>query len=72
MVFWPGSLVLRRVFENTIEVRVGKLQANWERPYVVIKARDSGTYYLQTLDNVPMLHPWNVTNLSNIINKSCL
>nr|CAN61063.1 hypothetical protein VITISV_004409 [Vitis vinifera] len=37
--------------------------ANWEWPYVVTKAGDSRTYHLQTLDNVPLLRPWNVCNL---------
>ncbi|RVW19590.1 Pol polyprotein [Vitis vinifera] len=34
-----GTLVLRRVFENTTEVGVVMLQANWEGPYVVTKSR---------------------------------
>ena len=62
-VFWIGTLVLRRVFNNTTEVGVVMLQANWEGPYVVAKVRDSGAYHLQTLDDVPLLHPWNVSNL---------
>ena len=61
--FWPESLVLRRVFENIIEVGVGKLQTNWEGPYVIIKAEYSKACRLQTLDDVPLLCPWNVINL---------
>ena len=30
--FKNGTLVLRKVFENTAEVGVGKFQANWEGP----------------------------------------
>ena len=56
-------MVLRIVFENTIEVGVEKFQANWEGPYVVTKAGDLGMYHLQTLDDVPLLCPWNVSNL---------
>ena len=56
-VFRVGNLVIRRVFENTIENGVGKLQANWKGPYVVAKAGDSMAYHLQTLDGVPLLHP---------------
>ncbi|RVW97560.1 hypothetical protein CK203_046517 [Vitis vinifera] len=62
-VFRSGTLVLRRVFENTAKRGVGKLQANWQRPYVVTKARNLGAYYLQTLDIVPLLCPCNVSNL---------
>ncbi|RVW49489.1 hypothetical protein CK203_111149 [Vitis vinifera] len=36
--FKNGTLVLRKVFENTAEVGAGKFQANWEGPYIVSKA----------------------------------
>ena len=61
--FRAGTLVLRRVFENTAEKMVGKLQANWEGPYIVVKARDLGAYHLQTLNKISPLRPWNVSNL---------
>ena len=57
------SLVLIRVFKNTAEVGARKLQASWEGPYIIIKVEDSGAYHLRTLDSVPLLHQWNVTNL---------
>ncbi|RVW23209.1 hypothetical protein CK203_099551 [Vitis vinifera] len=55
--FKAGTLVLRRVFENTTEKGVRKLQENWEGPYVVAKAGDSGAYHLQTPNGVPLLRP---------------
>nr|CAN61771.1 hypothetical protein VITISV_041899 [Vitis vinifera] len=58
-----GTLVLRKVFENTAEVGAGKFQANWEGPYIVSKASESGAYHLQKLDGTPLLRPWNVSNL---------
>nr|CAN69925.1 hypothetical protein VITISV_027208 [Vitis vinifera] len=61
--FKNGTLVLRKVFENTAEMGVGKLQANWEGPYIVSKASESGAYHLQKLDETPLLRPWNVSNL---------
>lgn len=61
--FKIGTLVLRKVFENTVEKGVGKLQTNWEGPYIVSKARDSGAYHLQMLDGTPLLRTWNVSNL---------
>ena len=55
--------VLRKVFENTAKRRAGKFQANWEDPYIIIKASESWGYHLQKLDGTPLLHPWNVSNL---------
>ncbi|RVW39249.1 Gag-Pol polyprotein [Vitis vinifera] len=36
--FKNGTLVLRKVFENTAEMGAGKFQANWEGPYIVSKS----------------------------------
>ena len=47
------TLVLRKVFENKAEQGAGKLQANWEGPYLVSKAGDSGAYHLQMSDGHP-------------------
>nr|CAN82409.1 hypothetical protein VITISV_023301 [Vitis vinifera] len=47
--FKNGTLVLRKVFENTTEVGAGKFQANWEGPYIVSKASNNGAYHLQKL-----------------------
>ncbi|RVW63180.1 hypothetical protein CK203_055648 [Vitis vinifera] len=58
--FKNGTLVLRKVFENTAEVGAGKFQANWEGPYIVSKANENGAYHLQKLDGTPLLRPWNV------------
>ncbi|RVW57536.1 hypothetical protein CK203_093094 [Vitis vinifera] len=55
--FKNGTLVLRKVFENTAEVGIGKFQANWEGPYIVSKASESGVYHLQKLDGTPLLRP---------------
>ncbi|RVX08185.1 hypothetical protein CK203_017762 [Vitis vinifera] len=38
--FKNGTLVLRKVFENTVEAGAGKFQANWEGPYIVSKASE--------------------------------
>ncbi|XP_034697291.1 uncharacterized protein LOC117923162 [Vitis riparia] len=49
-----GTLVLRKVFENTADIGGGKFQANWEGPYIVSKASKSGAYHLQKLDGTPL------------------
>ncbi|RVW96415.1 Pol polyprotein [Vitis vinifera] len=61
--FKNGTLVFRKVFENTVEMGAGKFQANWEGPYIVSKTSESGAYHLQKLDGTPLLRPWNVSNL---------
>ena len=61
--FKNGTLVLRKVFENTVETGAGKFQANWEGPYIVSKSNENGTYHLQKLNGTPLLRPWNVSNL---------
>ena len=61
--FKNGTLILRKVFENTTETGAGKFQANWEGPYIVSKSSESGAYHLQKLDGTPLLRPWNVSNL---------
>ena len=58
--FRTGTLVLRKVFENTTEKMA---QENWKGPYIVSKAGDSGAYHLQTLDGTPLLCSWNAFNL---------
>ena len=47
-VFKVGTLVLRKVFENTVKKGVEKFQANWEGPYIVTKESKSGAYHLQS------------------------
>ena len=61
--FKNGTLVLRKVFENTAETGAGKFQANWEGPYIVSKSSENGAYHLQKLDGTPLLKPWNGSNL---------
>lgn len=61
--FKVGTFVLRKVFENTVERRTDKFQANWEGPYIVSKASESGAYHLQKLDRILLLDSWNVANL---------
>ena len=61
--FKSGTLVLRKVFENTTKTGAGKFQANWEGPYIVSKTSEIGAYHLQKLNGTPLLRLWNVSNL---------
>ena len=61
--FQPGDLVLRRVFENTANLTAEKFQPNWEEPYLIIQAGESGAYALDKLDGTPVPRMWNATHL---------
>nr|CAN72632.1 hypothetical protein VITISV_025688 [Vitis vinifera] len=41
----------------------GTLVLRKEGPYIVSKASESGVYHLQKLNGIPLLKPWNVSNL---------
>ena len=62
-MFQPRDLVLRKVFENTADPTVGKFQPNWERPYLVTRADESGSYALDKLDRTPIPRMWNAMHL---------
>ena len=61
--FQPGDLVLRKVFENTTHPTAGKFQPNWEGPYLITRAGESGAYALNKLDGTPVPRMWNATHL---------
>ena len=62
-VFKPGDLVLRKVFENTIDPTAGKFQPNWEGPYVVTRPGGSGSYAIDKKDGTPVPRMWNALHL---------
>ena len=61
--FQPRDLVLRKVFENTVDPTVGKFQPNWEGPYLVTRSGESGAYALDKFDGTPVPRMWNATHL---------
>ena len=61
--FDVGDLVLRKIFQNTAEANAGKLGAKWEGPYRVTRVTYPGVYELETLNGIPVLRSWNVSNL---------
>ena len=58
-----GDLVLKRVSLATKNPAHGKLGPNWEGPYKVINCKRQESYYLETLDERKLEHPWNVEHL---------
>ena len=63
MMFQPGDLVLRKVFENTADPASKKFQPNWEGSYLVTRAGESGSYDLDKLNGTPMPRMWNVIHI---------
>ncbi|XP_024015916.1 uncharacterized protein LOC112089172 [Eutrema salsugineum] len=61
--FEDGDLVLRKVYQNTEEKNAGKLGANWEGPYQVMKVVKPGVYQLMKLDGTPIQRSWNSMHL---------
>ena len=62
-MFQPGDVVLRKVFENITDPEARKFQPNWEGPYLVTRAGESGSYALDKLDGTPVPRMWNVMHL---------
>ena len=62
-MFQPGDMVLRKVFENTVDPSVEKFQPNWEGPYIVTRPSESGSYALDKLDEMHVPRMWNVMHL---------
>ena len=62
-VFQPGDLVLRKVFENTVDPTVGKFQPNWEGQYVVTRPGQFRSYAIDKTYGTPVPRMWNVTHL---------
>ena len=62
-VFHPSDLVLRKFFENTMDPTVGKFQPNSERPYVVTRPEEFGSYAIDKTDGTPVPRMWNATHL---------
>ena len=61
--FSVGDLVLRKVVGNMRDVGARKLAQTWEGPYRVTAIASARAYYLEDLDERPLLRPWNVHNL---------
>ncbi|XP_018453716.2 uncharacterized protein LOC108824836 [Raphanus sativus] len=68
--FHVGDLVLRKVFQNTTERNAGKLGANWEGPYKIIKVVRPGSYEIENMRGVKIPRTWNIMHLKNTITET--
>ncbi|KAJ9562122.1 hypothetical protein OSB04_007282 [Centaurea solstitialis] len=48
-IFQVGDYVLQQVFQNTQEIKAGKLSIKWEGPYIISKIIGNGAYKLTTI-----------------------
>ncbi|XP_012833996.1 PREDICTED: uncharacterized protein LOC105954857 [Erythranthe guttata] len=62
--FQIGDLVLRRA--DALK-HTGKLEANWEGPYVVTKCLAGGGYELADIEGKPLPRAWNVIHLKRFL-----
>ncbi|KAG7558951.1 Ribonuclease H-like superfamily [Arabidopsis thaliana x Arabidopsis arenosa] len=62
--FHEGDLVLRKVFQNTAEQNAGKLGANWEGPYTIVKVIRPGVYELVNMNGRAVPRSWNAMHLT--------
>ena len=62
-VFRAKDLVLRKIFENTVDPTISKFQPNWEGPYIVVRVRAIGSYALNKLNGTPVPRMWNAIHL---------
>ena len=61
--FQSEDLVLRRVFENTVDPAAGKFQLNLKGSYTIVKVGAAGSYTLDKLDGTPLPKMWNAMHL---------
>ena len=61
--FAVGDLVLRRAGIGLKNAKDGKLAANWESPYRVIRSTQKGAYTLETLQGRELPRTFNAADL---------
>lgn len=61
--FNVGQMVLRRVFQNTVELNSGKLGQSWEGPYIVTNIVRPGFYELKNTEGAKVIRSWNIKHL---------
>ncbi|KAG7548086.1 Ribonuclease H domain [Arabidopsis suecica] len=61
--FDVGTLVLRKVQQNTAEDGAGKLGINWEGPYRITQVVRNGVYRLENMEGKAVRRAWNSIHL---------
>ncbi|XP_074342677.1 uncharacterized protein LOC141680314 [Apium graveolens] len=61
-IFQVGDMVLRKVFQNTMDMLAGKFADKWER-HLILAVVGRGAYQLSTLDGAQIPGNWNALHL---------
>ena len=61
--FAVGDMVLRKVFQNTMDSTAGKFADTWEGPYLIDAVVGRGAYQLSTMDGSQVPRSWNAFHL---------
>jgi len=61
--FEVGTLVLRRIQQNTAEKGAGKLGISWEGPYKITHVVRNGVYRLMNMEGKTVRRAWNFAHL---------
>ena len=59
----PGDLVLKKLLPARKNPTHGKLEPNWEGPYIISRVVRTGNYELQTEEGKVLPHSWNAEHL---------
>lgn len=68
--FEVGDLVLRKVYENTMEYNAGMLGTNWEGPYQVTEVARPGIYRLMTIEGEAIPRSWILMSLKKFTTEN--
>ena len=63
--FHEGDRVLLKVFQNTDEPKVVKMEANWKGPYLISRIVRLGVYELANMKCKAIPRSWNAMHLRN-------
>lgn len=58
-----GDIMLHKVFENTKELKAGKLGTNWEGPYKIAQVIKPRFYRVETFTGEAVPRAWNSIHL---------
>ncbi|XP_074336583.1 uncharacterized protein LOC141673740 [Apium graveolens] len=61
--FHVGDMVLRKTFQNTMDVMEEKFDDTWEGPYFIDVVVGRGAYQLSSMDGIQVPRSWNALHL---------
>ncbi|XP_074337704.1 uncharacterized protein LOC141674905 [Apium graveolens] len=62
-IFHVGDMVLRKTFQNMMDMTEGKFADTWEGPYFIDDIVGCGAYRLSSMDGTQIPRAWNASHL---------